>query len=119
MAPLRELARFQVPLQRHNLGCLKQGRSYLMDRGFPENDSVQRRRCATLPEKRQAEPAAPQFQCLLAGFSGDGPLDCGLNELARVLERQLLFDVGLIGFNGLYADMKFFGDLAGSMTFSN
>ena len=41
----------------------------------------------------------------LGGFVGDVGLDGVLHQLAAAVERQLFFDVSLVGFDGFYAEV--------------
>jgi hypothetical protein len=43
--------------------------------------------------------------CGLGGFVGDVGLDGVLHQLAAAVERQLFFDVSLVGFDGFYAEV--------------
>jgi hypothetical protein len=43
--------------------------------------------------------------CELGGFVGDVGLDGVLHQLAAAVERQLFFDVSLVGFDGFYAEV--------------
>ena len=51
-------------------------------------------------------------------FVGD-PLNGSLNQLSSVLQRQLLFDMSLVGLHRLHTNVKLLGDLAGSVAFTN
>jgi hypothetical protein len=59
---------------------------------------------------RWGERGAP-VDCLrgcydgLGGFVGDVGLDGVLHELAPAVERQLFFDMRLVGFDGFYAEV--------------
>jgi hypothetical protein len=47
------------------------------------------------------------------------PLNSVLHELAGAAQRQLFLDMGLVGLDSFYADVQFFRNLPGSMTFSD
>src|ERR1700676_5582788 len=53
------------------------------------------------------------------GFLIHVPLNRVLHQFSGATQRKLFLNVRLIGFNGLDAEMQFFGDLSGSVTFSN
>ena len=42
-----------------------------------------------------------------------------LDQLAAAAKRQLLFDVGLVGFDRLHAEVQFLGDLARAASFAD
>ena len=42
-----------------------------------------------------------------------------LHQFARAAQRQFFLDVRLVGFDRLYAEVQFFGDLPGAVTFSD
>ena len=42
-----------------------------------------------------------------------------LHELAGTAQRQLFLNVGLVRFDGFYAEVQFFSDLSGSVTLSD
>ena len=47
------------------------------------------------------------------------PLNRVLHQFAGAAQRQLFLDMRLVGFHGLHAEVQFFGDLPGAVTFAD
>jgi hypothetical protein len=47
------------------------------------------------------------------------PMQRVLKQLRRILEVELLLELGLIGFDSLHAELQFLGDLAGPETLAD
>ena len=52
-------------------------------------------------------------------FFVDLPLDRVLDQFTAAAQGKFLLDVCLVGFNGLHAEVKFFGDFAGGAAFAD
>ena len=52
-------------------------------------------------------------------FSHMRGLDGVLHQLAGILQRKFFLQMTLVGFDGLDAEMKFFGDLARTVAFAD
>ena len=59
------------------------------------------------------------FRRLLRRLVGDRPLNRALHQFARILQGQLVFNVGLIRLHRLHAEVQFLGDLPGSVALAD
>ena len=55
----------------------------------------------------------------VSSWSRSSTLNGVLHQFARVPKPELLFQVSLVGLDGLHAEMQLFGDLPGPVPFAN
>ena len=63
--------------------------------------------------------ACSPFEFFRDDLLAQRPLDRVLHQFARILQRQLVLDVGLVGLHGLDAEVQFFGDLPRAVAFAD